>query len=60
MNSPLNYQDKDNHKTRLMLAREAIFMFFEKLKENDIFSLVVFHNTARTVIESEYVSKLNK
>lgn len=33
-----------------MLAKDAIFMFFEKLKENDIFSLVVFHQSARTVI----------
>lgn len=35
-------------------------MFFERLKDNDVFSLVVFHQTARTVIESNFVSKMNK
>lgn len=59
MNSKLSLKES-SEKTRLMLARDAIFMFFEKLNENDIFSLVVFHTTARTVIESDFVSKMNK
>lgn len=49
MNSELNYS-KPTGKTRLMLAKDAIWMFFEKLKPNDIFSLVVFHTEAMTVI----------
>jgi len=59
MNSQLDYT-KPCDKTRLMLARDAIFMFFEKLRENDIFSLVVFHTQARTIIESSHVHKLNR
>lgn len=59
MGSPISHQEPSD-KTRLMLARDAIFMFFEKLRENDIFSLVVFHTQAWTVIESNFVSKLDK
>lgn len=34
-------------------------MMFEKLQPNDIFSLVVFHTSARTVIPSSFVKDLS-
>ena len=34
-------------------------MLIEKLKHEDAFSLVVFHNTARTVIPSQFINDAN-
>lgn len=35
-------------------------MLFEKLKDDDVFSLVTFHFTAKTIIKSTFVKDLNK
>lgn len=35
-------------------------LFFEKLTSDDVFSLVVFHTTARTIIKSDYVRNMDK
>jgi len=43
---------------RLELAKEAILMFFSKLRKNDAFGLVVFNNSAKTLIPLQAVSKI--
>ena len=35
-------------------------MLLDKLKGDDVFSLVIFHNQSRTVIESSFVRYLDK
>ena len=59
MGSYLTYNGEEQP-TRLELARDAIMMFFEKLLPEDVFSLVVFHEEARTVIKSDFVKSMNK
>ena len=44
---------------RLELAKEAILMFFSKLRPNDSFGLVTFNNQGHTIIPSQTVSTLN-
>ena len=64
MGGPLSY-DMNNleyegkKKTRLELSQDAIWMLYKKLNPDDIFSLVVFHNQARTVLKSELVKNLD-
>lgn len=64
MGGPLSY-DMNNleyegkKKTRLELSQDAIWMLYKKLNPDDIFSLVVFHNQARTVLKSEFVKNLD-
>lgn len=43
---------------RLELAKEAILMFFSKLRPNDGFGLVVFNNTAKTLIPLQKASTI--
>jgi Mg-chelatase subunit ChlD len=43
---------------RLELAKEAILMFVSKLRAGDSFGLVVFNNTAKTLIPSQTVSEI--
>ena len=43
---------------RLELAKEAILMFFSKLRKNDAFGLVVFNNSAKTLIPLQAVSNI--
>ena len=43
---------------RLTLAKEAIKMFFSKLRPSDSFGLVVFDTKADTLIKSAKVSDL--
>jgi hypothetical protein len=60
MNCPLNRRiDAINPKSRLDLAREAIEMLFNKLKDDDVFTFVIFHTKARTVIKSTFKKNLN-
>ena len=47
------------HKSRLELARDAIWMFYNKLQPEDIFSLITFNNYAQTIIPSQFVRNLN-
>ena len=45
MAGPLTHRyDKEITKTRLDLSKDAIWMFYNKLNAEDIFSLIVFHN----------------
>ena len=41
---------------RLALAKEAILMFFSKLRKNDAFGLVVFNQSAKTLIPLQTVA----
>lgn len=62
MGGQLSYsQPKEGEvkKTRLQLAQEAIWMLYKKLNPDDIFTMIVFHTQARTVIKSEFVKKLS-
>ncbi len=63
MNSMLKYSQKngahDLHLTRLNLARKAITMLYEKLQDNDVFSLVIFHTQALTIIKSTFKKNLS-
>ncbi len=63
MNSLLKYGENVNEddlgKTRLNLAREAILMLYEKLQDNDVFSLVTFNTSAETIIPSTFKKDLN-
>ncbi len=34
-------------------------MLFNKLEADDVFSLITFHNSAKTIIESTFVRDLN-
>jgi uncharacterized protein (DUF58 family) len=43
---------------RLELAKEAILMFFSKLRPNDGFGLVIFHNSAKTLIPLQRASSI--
>lgn len=43
---------------RLQLAKEAIQMFFSKLRPNDSFGLVVFNNCAKTLIPLQKSSQI--
>lgn len=43
---------------RLELAKEAILMFFSKLRPNDGFGLVVFNNSAKTLIPLQKASSI--
>ena len=45
--------------TRLDLSRKAIFMLYNKLNDDDVFCLVTFHNTAKTIIKSTFKNMLN-
>lgn len=47
------------HTSRLALAKRAIILLFDKLQPDDAFSLVVFHDQARTVIPSSFKKDLN-
>lgn len=38
--------------SRTILSKQAILMLLEKLKPDDVFSLVIFHTAARTIITS--------
>lgn len=55
MGGPLTKSREGN---RLELAKEAILMFFSKLRPNDGFGLVVFTNSAKTLIPLQTVSKI--
>lgn len=63
MGGPLTYDgpyDKaEGKKNRLQLSQDAIWMFYQKLNPDDIFSFIVFHNESRTVIKSEFVKNLD-
>ena len=65
MGGPLKYDPNEIYdvkkvrKNRLDLAKDAIWMFFQKMQKDDIFGFTVFHNSARTIIESTFVSELN-
>lgn len=54
------YSEGSQPKSRLALSRTAILMLYDKLHDNDVFSLVTFHDTAKTIIESNYIKNLNK
>ena len=41
------------------MAQEAIWMLYKKLNPDDIFSMVVFHTQARTVLKREFKKKLS-
>lgn len=49
----------NQHLNRLNLARKAIIMLYEKLTDDDVFSLVTFHNKAKTIIKSAYRKHLD-
>ena len=55
-NSPKIHQAK--RKSRISLSREAIWMLYERLQPNDIFCLVTFHDTSKTIIKSTLKSDL--
>jgi hypothetical protein len=63
MNSMLKYPAKNGENdlllTRLNLARTAIAMLYEKLQDNDVFSLVIFHTKASTIIKSTFIKNLS-
>lgn len=65
MEGPLKYEPAKGEPypgetmTRTALSKRAILMLIEKLKPNDVFSLVIFHTSSRTIIPSEFVSELN-
>ena len=46
--------------TRTALAKKAIMMLFDKLKGDDVFSLVIFHTASRTIIESNFVKNMER
>jgi uncharacterized protein YegL len=46
--------------SRLALARKAILMLYDKLKGDDVFTLVTFHTSAQTIIESSFVKDLDR
>jgi Mg-chelatase subunit ChlD len=52
MGGSLNSKGEGN---RLALAKEAILMFFSKLRKNDAFGLVIFNNSAKTLIPLQTV-----
>jgi hypothetical protein len=60
MEGPLKHSmgSHNAENSRTALAKKAILMLIEKLKPNDVFSLVIFHTAARTIISSQYVSEL--
>ena len=60
MGSALKYDGTGDNRPRLELAKDAIWMFFNKLGPEDIFSMVVFHNSSRTVIQSDFVKNMKK
>lgn len=64
MDGPLKYSVGDEYpgpeRCRTALAKKAILMLFDKLKDEDVFSLVIFHNQSRTIIESAFVKDLKK
>lgn len=47
-------------KSRLALSREAILLLFSKLKPDDVFGLITFHTTAKTIIQSSFVRDLDR
>lgn len=56
MGSGLNSQGEG---CRIVLAKQAILMFFSKLRPNDSFSLITFNNTAKVIIPLEKVKSIN-
>lgn len=64
MNGALKYtaghRHSDPENTRIALAKRAILMLLDKMAPEDVFSLVIFHNTARTIIDSEFVKNLDR
>lgn len=44
--------------SRIALAKQAILMMYKKLQRDDVFSLVIFHNSARTITKSSFVKDL--
>lgn len=47
-------------KDRLTLAREAIKLFYKRLRANDYFGLVLFEDRAKTIVPSQQVSSMNQ
>lgn len=44
---------------RIELAKEAILMFYSKLRQNDAFGLILFNHSAQTLIPVQRVSEMN-
>lgn len=61
MDSPLKHSIEavPQQNSRLSLAKKAIMLLFQKLKPEDAFSLVIFHDAARTIIPSAFKKDLN-
>lgn len=55
MSGPLTH--KQGGGCRLELAKEAILMFYSKLRPNDSFGLVVFNNKGTTILPVQTVAE---
>ena len=54
------YNEPKHEQSRIQLAKTAILMLFDKLKGDDVFSLVTFHTSAKTIIESSFVKDFDR
>lgn len=55
----MGYSEKAGNKSRLDLSKEAIKMFFSKMRSNDAFGLVTFDNNASIVVPCQRKDSLD-